>query len=1091
MAKKSEPTKVLCARVKPDIYEPIYQIRDRDRVKVSELIREGLRGVIVARSPFERAAVKELERAATPAEVEEIAVALVGEAQTKKEEAFIEQAATAALEVVSAAPLQLESQAAESLRERYARELRKPTSMDAYRRKVQELGAEAKKAGAKAQKVFHEEQRQAREELTEALRLQKLQEKDRAKTLPKRGPGRPKKEPGPPKEKKPRGRPPKAKKEPTAPKEKKPRGRPKKAAAEKKPKKPKAPRETIKSVMAPLYQQLREMSSERGTPPPDELRAAEAQVKNFVDSHEATGFSNIGLERKAADLGAAYITAAPDLYHPTDSAPDLRRQSLGHADLARYWFDKGDRKTGLWYRALSLGFDKLSDLKENAPIEGETMPRLKQRPTKEAREHAKRVKEYAARLKNDNDTELIFEHDRITARHQRAINEHATDSAARFADYLAAVHKEMERRGLAKKKSPELSKNVPVRDEDVDIFVRTKRGEPAGAWKIRLPSNLPIEELITQASEFLGKKLRQRGSKGVFEVQTDAGIWSRPGGGVFYNNKGELFGDVAFKTWEAIEAEEEKAPPALPEASRGIADFVALIHRRLGHAPTSRAEVMNTVTELKPQAKNKDERAALRSAQRDELARINNLQGNLRNHKHFTYEALLGARSVPELDRIVAELLANEDTPSRRNTIKHEARELRKKLEPREKIHGSGAQCSSEKAPLMLGSKTHAGLEKVPARYCLIDVYELRPSNRPLSGFGYTEGYPRDAQERDYLTDKAEQLKVLEIARNFEPGLVFNANPGAIDGMPVVNQDGLVLGGNGRTMAAQIAYSEGDQAQKIRDYLRDNAKLFGFTAKQIAKVPYPVIVRRIQTSGEPQELAAWSRRLNETLSQQLDKTALAVSRAKFLPPQVLQALKIPDDSSVGVWLASMDSKPFVEGLKSVGVIDARNFKTFIDPQTGLLSADGRDIVIDLIVAVLIPDAQLLKSLGPGVVGTIARGAPYLAEMKAWGASPFNLAPSLVGALQNFVDWRSKNQSIETYINQGSLLGPAMTRAVKVWLQIVVELSASPVRFMRVSRFYVQEARGPAAGQVALFAAESRTPVQILEAAALSENITLF
>lgn len=577
-----------------------------------------------------------------------------------------------------------------------------------------------------------------------------------------------------------------------------------------------------------------------------------------------------------------------------------------------------------------------------------------------------------------------------------------------------------------------------------------------------MPAGLPILKLIDQASEKLGVKLRNRGSKGVTEVQTDAGIWKRDKqtkhgrGAVFFNAAGELARDVRFETWEEADR----------KADEKAAEFLKPKTKEERERNKIKAEL----------SKRAAKEAATKIARATTLAELEAARDVALEHPGSATEKIL-----PAYDKKRAELLKKEKRAETSRQTMKEAQELR--------AQKNGENCSTTTAPLMLGSKTSAGLEKVPARYCLVDVYSLQTSNRPLSGFGYTQGYPSDAQERDYFSDKNEQLKVMEIARNFEPALVFNGNPGAIDGMPVVNQDGIVLGGNGRTMAAMIAYSEGDNAQKIRDYLKDNAKLFGFSAKQIQKVQFPFLVRRIKTGRDSAELAAWSRRLNETLSQQLDKTALAVSRAKFLPPQVLQALKIPDDMSVGAWLSSNDSKPFVEGLKSVGVIDARNFKLFIDSQTGLLSADGRDVIIDLIVAVLIPDAQLLKALGPGVTATIARGAPYLAEMKAWGANPFNISAAMVEALRAFVDWRTKGAPIVEYIKQAGLFGAQRSKLVNLWLKIVHDLGSSPVRFMKLCRFYVQEARGPAMGQVALFSAETRTPYQILASAAQIEGVT--
>jgi len=1098
---KGEPSKVYCARVKADIFEPVERIK-QSGVRVSELIREGLRKEISARSGFEKQAVKELQRASSPAEVVEIAAALVEAAETPKEEAFVEKAATAALDAVSSAPrpakapLQLTAAKYRNFSEEVLGELRQAKNLDDYRATSDRLAKEAKRLGSTALKAYYVAQREARGELDEALRLKREQAKQIAKLQKAQAKAaKPKKTPAPKKPKAPKA--PKAKPAPKPKAEKKPKPAPKpKQLPAAKPEKKKSPESSALSLA---------VSQES----PADVARAERILRDFIKTKEARGFADVRDEFKARDLAVDFIKLGSE-YHPDQTPIELREIANRHSALSVMWFDKNERAQGLWHRALYFGWDMLADAKERAPRRknsGDELPKLK--ASKEERERAKNLKLYAQDMTKETDNGLMFERDRQEAKLQRAQREGNTSGVVLQRQMVEVIGAELSKRAAAvalvainragtiseleaardealkypgkatekilpaydkkraallkKEKSVEASRQAmsegrKARAEAIErrakkktevvevtlkdlprppgqelVHVFTKGNE--GAIQYMLPKGLGARELLRQVSEKSGLKLFSRGSKGPTEIQTDAGIWKRPGGGVLVNNKGELFPDVAFRSWETIEREElQNEEQTKAETARATTpdDFIQQIYTKLGRAP-------KTIKEL------------------------------------YKASALISFNVTKEQRKAFQDAINSE-------------RQRIKTKPPKEK-KASGENCSTATAPLMLGSKTSAGLEKVPARYCLVDVYDLKASNKPLSGFGYTEGYPRDAQERDYFHDKNEQLKVLEIARQFEPALVFNGNPGAIDGMPVVNQDGIVLGGNGRTMAAMIAYSEGDQAQKIRDYLKDNAKLFGFTARQIAKVPYPFLVRRIQTSGEPEELAAWSRRLNETLSQQLDKTALAVSRAKFLPASVLQAMKIPDDMSVGAWLSSMDSKPFVEGLKSVGIIDARNFKLFIDPQNGLLTADGRDVIVDLIVAVLIPDAQLLKSLGPGVTATIARGAPYLAELRTWVNSPYNVSGQLFQALEAFVDWRSKDMSIMSYIGQGSLLGAQRSKMVNLWLKIVHDLAASPVRFMKVCRAYAQEARGPANGQVALFSAESRTPFQMLQAAAAAEGVT--
>jgi hypothetical protein len=122
------------------------------------------------------------------------------------------------------------------------------------------------------------------------------------------------------------------------------------------------------------------------------------------------------------------------------------------------------------------------------------------------------------------------------------------------------------------------------------------------------------------------------------------------------------------------------------------------------------------------------------------------------------------------------------------------------------------------------------------ARYCLTSADRLIPSHDARRGFVKRDDYPDDVQEREYHRDKREQLKVLSTAQNLIPELIFNGAPGAIDGLPVVTPQGVVLGGNGRTQALQLHYHQGGTA---RDYLLDHAGQFGFSREQSPSWPIP------------------------------------------------------------------------------------------------------------------------------------------------------------------------------------------------------------------------------------------------------------
>ena len=95
----------------------------------------------------------------------------------------------------------------------------------------------------------------------------------------------------------------------------------------------------------------------------------------------------------------------------------------------------------------------------------------------------------------------------------------------------------------------------PADPHDVYIFTKGNQGGIATT----APVGSSLTTILSLAKQQTGLALERRGSKGPHEIQTDLGIYRRPGGGVFYNAKQELFPDIGFKTWEQMQADETPA----------------------------------------------------------------------------------------------------------------------------------------------------------------------------------------------------------------------------------------------------------------------------------------------------------------------------------------------------------------------------------------------------------------------------------------------------------------------------------------------------------------------------------------------------
>lgn len=328
------------------------------------------------------------------------------------------------------------------------------------------------------------------------------------------------------------------------------------------------------------------------------------------------------------------------------------------------------------------------------------------------------------------------------------------------------------------------------------------------------------------------------------------------------------------------------------------------------------------------------------------------------------------------------------------------------------------------------------GPEKVQAKWVLVEADDLVASHDAIR-FHRRDDYPADVQERRYHEIDAEQHKVDRIARKLEPAIVANTNPDAINGAPIVvsTPSGMaVLGGNGRTMAAQRAYAlYPESAADLRAHLAHVAPQFGLSADAVRRMQKPMLVRQMDPGDQSTgALRLLGRRMNEGLTQGLDPRSEEVAIGKTLVNEdVLQTLAagIGDDQTMPDYLTGAESRPFVAALFRAGVIDEINAAQFIDPETKLLNEAGRTRAERVLAARMLPDASILDRMSPSLRSNVALSTASLitAEREGW-----DLRGPLMAAVKADLDMRAKGyqsgpKEIARYLAQrqiGEVGGPA-------------------------------------------------------------------
>ena len=155
-------------------------------------------------------------------------------------------------------------------------------------------------------------------------------------------------------------------------------------------------------------------------------------------------------------------------------------------------------------------------------------------------------------------------------------------------------------------------------------------------------------------------------------------------------------------------------------------------------------------------------------------------------------------------------------------------------------------------------------------RYEVREMDDVIASHDPENQFRRRENYPQEAQERPYHSDEGEQQKVVGNALNYDPAFVVSTDASATNGPPIITQNGIVLGGNSRTMTLQMVYGQHpEKAAAYRQALVDNASQFGIDPQAIANMKRPMLVRVVSGQFSPEDMAKRSREYNQTTTQQL------------------------------------------------------------------------------------------------------------------------------------------------------------------------------------------------------------------------------
>ena len=353
-----------------------------------------------------------------------------------------------------------------------------------------------------------------------------------------------------------------------------------------------------------------------------------------------------------------------------------------------------------------------------------------------------------------------------------------------------------------------------------------------------------------------------------------------------------------------------------------------------------------------------------------------------------------------------------------------------------------------------------------PSHYRIVEAGSLQPSHDAFT-FGKNPVYPEGVQERLYHSSPDAQAKVIKDSQDLKPDMVVNTTPTAIDGPPQVTPSGIVLGGNGRTMALQRAYQNGT-AEGYRKYLLKHAANFGISADQLQGMQQPVLVREIDNGpADVEGMRVLGSDLNKDFKKALSENEQAVTAGKNLSKESADAFAVEFEKlgEKGTLRKAMASSPLIfrDALLRDGVLSETDLPKYFTGE-GAVNEAGKTFIEKAMVGSVIQDADLLQSMPKSLVAKVLRVVPQMIETGK-RSDKWNITDDVKDAIRQVSAAHIRGIKLEDQLGQISMFGEGPTPEVKALARLMLR---KELEISGVFKEFAGDARTDKPGQDAMF-----------------------
>lgn len=373
-------------------------------------------------------------------------------------------------------------------------------------------------------------------------------------------------------------------------------------------------------------------------------------------------------------------------------------------------------------------------------------------------------------------------------------------------------------------------------------------------------------------------------------------------------------------------------------------EYVGSMVARLSKEAEAAAKAVGRIKPTGDMAQFKADKAAARQTQAAAEARLEHWKNiaDVQNKREYA------AQAAEQKER------AKREAEIRRQAVEEEKQrqqeELQKQAEQEERGSNSVAPAIREKwdaSPKVDGAPNEIVLpdgERVSGHYVLTESGAASPSHNAAAEFAKTEGFPVDGNgqsvnDRDYERDRDAQAVTRSIARNYDSR--------ALQSPVVVSRDGVVLSGNGRTMAGDLAAADNTDGAYI-GHLQKYPQQFGFTPAQVKGMKHPRVVF-VPDADLPYTAETFAK-FNQQEMKGQSKTEQAVKLGKVVDDRTFAHItrSINGYDTLGEFYADHKAThAAIKELQASGVLSHAQMAEMFDGDG--ISAQGREILENMLI----------------------------------------------------------------------------------------------------------------------------------------------